>query len=83
MADPVEVFDVRAEELSVGVAEELREGRVERVCVGEAEVVFELLILLVPVAVKNLLRVERLEADPVFVERLVTVAAGLEEAVFV
>jgi hypothetical protein len=51
--------------------------------VGEAEVVFELLILLVPVAVKNLLRVERLEADPVFVERLVTVAAGLEEAVFV
>lgn len=83
MADPVELFDVRAEEVSVGVAEELREGRVERVCVGEAEVVFELLILLVPVAVPALLIVERLEADPVFVERVVTVAAELEEAVFV
>jgi hypothetical protein len=46
-------------------------------------VVLELLILLVPVEVTALLIVERLDADPVFVERPLTVVAGLEEAVFV
>lgn len=57
LEEPVELFDPRGEEESVGLAEELREPLVESVRVGLADVVLDVLMEDVPVFVLTLLTV--------------------------